>query len=122
MEHEALVAFLDGAKSPEEFANEIAEEVDACERGFRSSAGVGYIIVTDGPKMLVTREHARRLLQALAEDRLAFMSANYTADCVIMSGDFEFEDDAAEEAFEFVADDSRPPTLDETRAALARLS
>jgi hypothetical protein len=71
---------------------------------------------------MVTREHARRLLQALAEDRLPFLSANYAADCLMMSDDFEFADETVAEAVEFVADDSRPPTPEETAAALAQLN
>lgn len=120
MEHASLVAFLNGDLSPEDFGREISAEVDACEQGFRSG-GVGHIIVTDGPETVVTREHARRLLQALADERLPFLSANYTADCLVMSDDFEFADLAVAEAIEFVADDSRPPTPDETEAALAQL-
>jgi hypothetical protein len=93
----------------------------ACEQGFRSG-GVGYIIVTDGPLTVITRDHARRLLQALAEERLPFLSANYTADCLMMSDDFEPADDAVAEAVNFVADDSRPPTMEETLAALESLA
>jgi hypothetical protein len=121
MEHSSLVAFLSGNLSPEDFGSEIAAEVDACEQGFRSG-GVGHIIVTDGPETVVTREHIRRLLQALVEDRLPFLSANYAADCLMMSDDFEFADEAVAEAVEFVADDSRPPAPEETEAALAQLS
>jgi hypothetical protein len=120
MEHASLVAFLDGNLSPEDFGREIAAEVEACEQGFRSG-GVGHIIITDGPETLVTRNRARRLLQALADNRLPFLSANYTADCLVMSDDFEFADKAVAEAVEFVADDSRPPTPEETEAALAQL-
>lgn len=120
MLHASLVAFLNGDLSPDDFGAEIAEEADACERGFRSG-GVGHIIVTDGPETLVTPEHAKRLLQALADGRLPFLSANYTADCIAMSDDFEFADDAVKDAVYFVADDSRAPTLQETEAALAKL-
>lgn len=120
MEYASLVAFLNGDLSPETFSNEIATEVDACEQGFRSS-GVGYITLTGGPEMVVTRELAKRLLQALADERLPFPSANYAADCLVMSDDFDFADDAVADAVHFVADDSRPPTLEETKAALAKL-
>ena len=121
MEYASLVAFLNGELSSESFNSEIAAEVHACEQGFRSG-GIGHIIVTDGPEMVVTREHAKRLLQALADQRLPFLSANYTADCLVMSDDFDFADDAVVEAVHFVADDSRLPTLDETKAALAELT
>ena len=120
MEHASLVAFLNGDLPPEDFGIEIAAEVDACERGFRSG-GVGHIIVTDGPQTVITREQVGRLLQALADNRLPFLSANYAADCLMMSDDFDFADDAVSEVVEFVADDSRPPTPDETQAALAQL-
>jgi hypothetical protein len=112
---------LNGELSPEDFGNEIAAEVHACEQGFRAG-GVGHIIVTDGPATVVTREHARRLLQALAKDRLPFLSTNYTADCLVMSDDFDFADDAVRDAVHFVADDSRAPTAEETEAALAQLN
>lgn len=121
MEHASLVAFLNGDLSPETFGIEIAAEVAACEQGFRSG-GVGHIIVTDGPETVVTREHAERLLQALADERLPFLSANYTADCLVMSDDFDFADDAVAEAVHWVADDSRPPTSEEAKAALAQLA
>ena len=121
MDHASLVAFLNGDLSPEDFGSEIAAEADACEQGFRSG-GVGHIIVTDGPLTVITRDHARRLLQALAEERLPFLSANYAADCLMMSDDFEPADDAVAEAVSFVADDSRPPTFEETHAALVGLA
>jgi hypothetical protein len=120
MDHASLVAFLNGDLSPEAFGNEIAAEADACEDGFRSD-GIGYINVTDGPETVVTRDHAKRLLQALLEERLAFLPANYAADCLTMSDDFTWADDAVAEAVAFVADDSRPPTREETQAALASL-
>ncbi|MEG3155310.1 hypothetical protein [Sphingomonas sp. RB1R13] len=120
MEHASLVAFLNGHLSPEDFNSEIAAEVDACEHGFRSG-GVGHIIVTDGPEIVITRDHARRLLKALADNRLPFLSANYTADCLVMSDDFDFADDAVPDAVHFVGDDSRAPTAGETEAALVKL-
>jgi hypothetical protein len=120
MEHTSLVAFLNGDVSPEDFGSEIAAEVDACEQGFRSR-GLGHIVLTEGPETIVTREHARRLLEALAGDRLPFLSANYTADCLVMGDNFDFADDAVAAAVEFVADDSRLPTQAETEAALAQL-
>jgi hypothetical protein len=120
MEHASLVAFLHGKLSPEDFDSEIGAEVAACEQGFRSK-GIGYVIVTDGPETTVTRADAKRFLQAFGDGRLPFLSANYIADGLIMSGDFVFADDGVEEAIEFVADDSRPPTAEETLAALAAL-
>jgi hypothetical protein len=40
----------------------------------------------------------------------------------MMSDAVDFADEAVAEAVAFVADDSRPPTQDETKAALAALS
>jgi hypothetical protein len=40
----------------------------------------------------------------------------------MMSDDFEFADETVAVAVEFVADDSRPPTPEETAAALAQLN
>lgn len=114
------MALLKGERSPEDIGSEIAAEVAACEEGFRSG-GIGYIVVTDGDEMIVSREQASRLLRAIADDRLAFGAASYIADCVIMSDDFAFADHAVAEAIHFVEDDSRPPTRAEVLEALARL-
>jgi hypothetical protein len=120
VQHSSIVAFLTGRLAAEEFEAEVAPDAQACEAWWKRS-GVGHIIVTDGPRTPLGREHARRLLTALLDSRLSFLSANYAADCVIMSEDFVFVDEATKEAFAFVADDSRPPTANETGAALAAL-
>lgn len=52
---------------------------------------------------------------------MPFELANYVADCIIMSDDFNFADNAVREAIYFVEDDSRPPTRDETLRALTLL-
>jgi len=121
MEHSSLVAFLNGDVSPDAFGREISNEVNACEQGFKTE-GMGYIMVPDGPTQVITRDHARRLLEAMLSDQLAFLAANYTADCLMMSDNFDFADEAVAEAIAFVADDSRPPAHDETKAAIAALS
>ena len=120
MEHSTLAGFLSGTLSPEELADEITPEVDACNAAFRAGKN-GYIIITDGPTIEVTRDSARRLLGAIIEERLTFELANYVADCSMMSDDFDFADDAVRDAVHFVEDDSRPPTRDETLEALAML-
>jgi len=114
------MAFLTGSTEASTFAREIADEVASCNAAF-ASEGIGYIIVTDGPSTVVTREHAMRLLTAVANGSLDFELANYVADGLIMSDDFEFEDDAVKEAIFFLEDDSRPPTLDEVEAARSQL-
>ena len=62
MEHSSLVAFLNGDLSPDAFGREISNEVNACEHGFKTE-GMGYIMVPDGPTQVITRDHARRLLE-----------------------------------------------------------
>ena len=112
---------MNGDVSPDAFGREISNEVNACEQGFKTE-GMGYIMVPDGPTQVITRDHARRLLEAMLSDQLAFLAANYTADCLMMSDNFDFADEAVAEAIAFVADDSRPPAHDETKAAIAALS
>ena len=121
MEHATLVEFLSGTLSPEGLAGEIATEVAACNAACQAG-GSGYIIITDGPSYEVTREGAGRLLVAIVEERLSFELANYVADCLIMSDDFDFADDAVRDAIHFAADDSRTPTQAETIKALAVLA
>ena len=120
MEHASLVDFLTGKISPEALAKEINAEVIACNAAFHAGEQ-GYIVITDGPSFEVTRDGARRLLRAVADNRFSFELANYVADCIIMSHDFDFADDAVRDAMHFIEDDSRPPTRDETLNALAAL-
>ena len=118
MEHALLASFLEGRTPAAAFAQAIEQEVDACEAGVRSSANIGYIIVTDGPQFTVTRTHMARLLQSLLDGTIPWMSANYTGDCLMMSDDFQPDNEEVAEAIGWIADDSRPPTSDETRALL----
>lgn len=113
MEHSSLVEFLAGTLSPEALALNITAEVTACNEAFQAGEK-GYIVITKGPSFEVTRDGARRLLNAVADERLPFELANYVADCIIMSDDFDFADEAVRDAIYFIADDSRPPTRDET--------
>ena len=120
MEHASLVAFLGGKISPEQFGREIAEEVSACNQSRRSQGG-GRIIITDGPQTVVTREHAKRLLDAVVGGQLTIESANYTASCIIF-GDFEFADEAVNAAVWLIEmADLDKPTLEDLQTAAARL-
>ena len=121
MKHSSLVAFLNGSLSPAEFAKEIVDEVTECNKAFKAGKN-GYILIEDGPLTVMTRAHAHRLLEAIADKALPFELANYAADCLIMSGDFEFDDELVKEAVRFVEDDSVAPTENEIRALLSRLS
>jgi hypothetical protein len=120
MNHASLVGFLTGTLSPEALAAEIAAEVTACNAAFRAGEN-GYIVITDGPSFEVTKDGARKLLAAIVEESLPFELANYVADCIMMSDDFDFANDAVRDAVHFVEDDSRPPTRQETMEALAML-
>jgi hypothetical protein len=120
MEHSSLVTFLAGTLSSEALADEIRDEVATCNAAFKAGKN-GYIVITDGPNFVVTKAGAQRLLKAVADQSLPFELANYVADCIIMSDDFSFADDAAREAVFFVEDDSRPPTREETLQAIAAL-
>ncbi|MES2722576.1 MAG: hypothetical protein V4656_05435 [Pseudomonadota bacterium] len=97
------------------------DEVTECNTAFKAGHE-GYILIEDGPRIVITRAHAWRLLNAIADKALPFELANYAADCLIMSDDFEFEDELVREAIHFVEDDSVAPTEDETRDLLSRLS
>ena len=70
---------------------------------------------------MVTRDHARRLLEAVFDQRLRLPIANYAATCIIF-GDFEFGDDVANEAIWLIEmSDLDQPTSDDLRAAIERL-
>jgi hypothetical protein len=120
MEYASLTGFLTGTISAAALADAITIEVTACNAAFRAGEN-GYIAITDGPAFEVQREGAGRLLLAVADGSLPFELANYVADCLIMSGDFDFADEAVRDAINFIEDDSRLPTRDETLDALALL-
>ncbi|MDQ1158501.1 hypothetical protein QE385_002828 [Sphingomonas sp. SORGH_AS 950] len=105
MQHGSIVKFLSGTLSAEGLAREIRAEVAAFRTALRDTAK-GNILVSRGPRFVVTREGARRLLKAVADDRLPFDAANYLADCIVMNDDFEFADDAVRGAVFFIEDDS----------------
>lgn len=122
MQHSFLVSFLNGETTPEHFAGVIQPEVDACEQGTLSPATVGYVVITDGPQTMLTHEHVRRLLQCLLDERVPWKSIIYTADCLMMSDDFDFEDEKVADAIGFLIDESRTPSSDEIQSVLATLS
>ncbi|WP_419253024.1 hypothetical protein ACN2C6_15710 [Caulobacter sp. ErkDOM-YI] len=61
------------------------------------------------------------MLTAVAEGHLSFEAASYVADALIMSEDFDWEDDAVATTIFFLADNSRPPTHVEVSDALSQL-
>jgi len=78
--------------------------------------------ITPGPDTLVTRDHSRRLLEAVADQRLSLAIANYGSTCITF-GDFEFADDVVNESIWLIEmADRDEPSQDELRAAIDRLT
>jgi hypothetical protein len=99
----------------------MADELAACLASM-AKGGSGHVLITDGPDVIVTCKHVRRLVEALATGRLPLNAASYIADALIMSDDFEFANDAVSEAIFFLSDDSGPLTLDEVQVLRRRLA
>ena len=119
MRHSSLASFLHGELPPNELWREIEVEVTeflaACAKG-----GSGHVIITDGPDTRVSREHVAILLTGLTEAKLPLEAASYIADALIMSDNFEWEDEAVAEALFFLSDESAPITLAEVEEARSR--
>lgn len=120
MQHDSLIAFLSGTLSPEVLADEIADEVAAFYAALRATRSAS-IRISNGSSFILGRTGARRLLEAVADQRLQFETAVYVADCIHASKAIRFADDATREAVFFVEDDSRVPSRQETLDAIALL-
>lgn len=121
MEHASLVAFLEGRLTPEQFDEEVVDEARACNLACNKT-GEGQVVITPGPDTIITRDHARRLLEAVAGQRLSLETANYAATCIIF-GDFEFDDDAVNKAIWLIEmADLDHPTSDDMRSAVKLLN
>lgn len=121
MRHSSLASFLNGELPPKvlwlEIEAEVTECLAACAKG-----GAGHVIITDGPDTQVSRDHVAILLAALADATLPLEAASYIADALIMSNDFEWEDEAVADALFHLSDESAPLTLadvEEARSCLA---
>ncbi|WP_338504706.1 hypothetical protein V6R86_11640 [Sphingomonas kaistensis] len=121
MRHFSLTAFLNGALRPDELWTEIEAEVTACLAAC-AKGGSGHVILTDGPNTLVLRQHVDKLLAALAQEKLPLEAAAYIADALIMSDDFEWDDEAVAETLFFLSDESRPLTHIDVEGARSRLA
>jgi hypothetical protein len=121
MRHSSLTSFLNGELPPNELWPEIEEEVTECLAAC-AKGGSGHVIITDGPDTQVSRKHVAVLLGALAEARLPLEAASYIADALIMSDDFDWEDEAVAEALFFLSDESAPLTLEQVEEARSRLA
>jgi hypothetical protein len=121
MRHSSLSSFLNGERSSDELWREIEREVteclSACVKG-----GSGHVIITDGPGTTIGREQVAVLLNALAEAKLPLEAASYVADALVMSDNYEWEDDAVAEALFFLSDESAPLTLAAVEAARSRFA
>jgi hypothetical protein len=105
MQYASLVAFLSGTLTPEALGDEIVSEVAGFYADLRETKH-GFIDVSDGPVFIMTKAAARRLLNAVATQRLSPEMAVYVADCIVASEDIEFADEATREAVSFIEDDS----------------
>lgn len=121
MRHSSLTAFLNGALRPDELWTEIEAEVTACLAAC-VKGGSGHVIFTNGSKTLVSRQHVDTLLAALAQEKLPLEAAAYLADALIMSDDFEWDDEAIAEPLFFLSDQSRPLTHTDVEDARSRLA
>jgi hypothetical protein len=119
--HSSLVAFLNGELPSDELWREIETEVTQCLAAC-AKGGSGHVIITDGPDTVVSREQVAILMAAFAAAKLPLKAASYIADALIMSDDFEWQDDAVAEALFFLSDESAAPTLAEVEAARSRLA
>ncbi|WP_146148882.1 hypothetical protein [Pseudaminobacter soli (ex Li et al. 2025)] len=116
------MSFLNGEISAGALWHEIEAEVMGCLAATFADAGVGHVIITDGPKALVTGQHADVLLRALAEGSLPLDAACYIADAMIMSDCFDFGDERVSEALSYLSDESVPFSRQEAEALRGRLS
>lgn len=121
MKHSSLASFLNGKRPANKLWCEIEGEVKRCLAAC-AKGGSGHVIITDGPDTRVEREQVAILLTALAETRLPLKAASYIADALIMSDDFEWEDDAVAEALFSLSDESAPMTLVRVEEARSRFA
>jgi hypothetical protein len=121
MQHSSLASFLNGKRPAEELWREIEAEVRECLAA-TAKGGSGHVIITDGPDTQVVPKQVAVLLTALAEAELPLDAASYIADALIMSDNFEWENDAVAEALFFLSDESAPLTLNQVEEARSRLA
>jgi hypothetical protein len=105
MQHASLVAFLAGDLSAEALAAEVADEVAAFDSTLRETRN-GRIVVSDGLMFRITRQGARRLLEAVLNHQIPPRTAVYLADCIHASKHIEFADQPTRDAIAVLEDDS----------------
>ena len=121
MRHSSLTSFLNGDLPPDELWREIEAEVteclDECAKG-----GSGHVLITDGPDTKISRKQMAILLGALAKAELPLKAASYIADALIMSDDFEWDDEAVADALFRLSDETAPLTQAEVERARSRIA
>ena len=117
----SLTCFLNGELQPNELWRDIEAEVTGCIAACAKGSS-GHVVITDGPNTQVSRMQIAVLLDAIVDAKLSLAAASYIADALIMSDDFEWEDQAVSEALFFLSDESEPLTLAEVDGARRRLA
>jgi hypothetical protein len=115
------MAFLNRLTPPEALAAEIEAEVAECQKK-TSKGGAGGVIITSGPRTVITKRQTDVFLGALEAARIPLNAASYIADALILSEDFDFADEGVKEAIFYVSDESGPLTIDAVRSLRDRLS
>lgn len=109
MQHESLTSFLNGKRSAEDLWGEIEPEVNDCI-AVSAKSGIGAVIITAGPLTIISSGHVAVLIAALSTSKLPMAAASYIADALIMSDDFEWEDERVADAILRLSDESAPLT------------
>jgi hypothetical protein len=121
VQHESLTLFLNGKRTAEDLWCEIEREVNDCLTGCAKS-GVGAVVITAGPLTKISLQHVAVLIGALSTAELPMAAASYIADALVMSEDFEWEDDGVAAAIFRLADESAPLTDSDLEWAKIRVS
>lgn len=121
MQHASLTSFLNCDGSAEDLWREIEMEVTACLAAC-AKGGAGPVIITAGPPTILSRGHVITLIEALADAKLPMNAASYIADAIIMSDDFDWEDEGIADAMFRLSDDSAPLTMSDLDWARASVS
>lgn len=119
--HGSLTSFLNGERPADQLWREIEPEVKECLAAC-AKFGSGAVIVSEGPKTQISRRQVAVLISALAEGEIPMAAASYIADALIMSDDFEWEDDAIADALFRLSDESAPLTMIDLEWANSRVN
>jgi len=110
VQHGSLTSFLKGEQSADQLWREIEPEVKDCLAAC-AKLGSGAVTISDGPKTQISRRQVAFPISALAQGEIPMDAASYIADAMIMSDDFEWEDEGIADALFRLSDDSAPLTM-----------